>query len=126
MAEIIRNASFWIGGVKIATAQSASRDSKSNATVCVGDGEIIGATQAPHTGQYDIKKWQLVGGDAAEAKLVDAHENNKYITVNYGVAGGYLYKTLCIITDYKSSSDMASGKCEGDFTIQFAGKSVRV
>jgi hypothetical protein len=126
MAEIIRNASIWVGGVKVATAQSGSYDSKSNAVVAVGDGAIIGATQAPHTGQIDFKAWMLIGGDSANAKLQDAHDNNKYITVNYGIDGGYLRKVLCIITDYKSTTDMSSGKTEGDFTCQFAGKPVRI
>lgn len=126
MPEIIRNASFWVGGVKVATAQSGTYDSKSNAVVALGDGTIIGGTQAPHTGQIDFKIWQLVGGDAANAKLQDAHDNDKYITVNYGIDGGFLRKVTCLVTDYKSTSDMSSGKCEGDFTCQFASKPVRI
>jgi hypothetical protein len=126
MTEIIRNGSVWIGGVKIAELQTATYDSKSNAQVCPGDGELIGATQAPHTGQIDIKMWLLVGGSAANAKLQDAHDNNKYITCNYGTDGGYLRKVKCIVTDYKSTSDTSKGSCEGDFTLQFAGPSVRI
>ena len=118
---IIRNASVWIGGVKISEMQTAELDLNANTQIAVGDGTIIGSTQAPHTGQITAKKWMTVGGSAAGTKLQQAYLQRKYVTVNYGVADGTLWKCSCIVSQLKISSDTGKGTCEGDFTLMFAG-----
>jgi hypothetical protein len=121
MPEIIRNASLWMGGVKIFEAQSAELDLNSNAVVAIGDGVGIGATQAPITGQVTAKKWQVVGGTAGGTKLRTAFMQRKYITSNYGDADGVLWKATVVVTQLKSSSDMTKGTQEGDFTALLVG-----
>jgi hypothetical protein len=122
MPEIIRNASVWVGGVKVSEAQTAELDLNSNSTVAIGDGGAIGATQAPFTGQIAMKKWQVIGGTAAGTKLQTAFMRRKYISVNYGTADGTLWKCPCIVGQLKSTSDMAKGTCEGDYTLLLAGE----
>jgi len=126
MAEIIRNASTWVGGVKVSEAQTAELDLNANAQVAIGDGGPIGATQAPFTGQITIKKWEVVGGTPAATKLQTAFRARKYVTVNYGAADGTLWKCPCIVNQYKSSSDTSKGTCEGDYTLLLAGEAVPI
>lgn len=118
---IIRNASVWVGGVKVSEAQSAELDLNSNTTVAIGDGEAIGALQAPFTGQISMKKWAVIGGTAAATKLDTAFLERKSITVNYGTVDGNLWKCPCIIAQFKTSADMTKGSQESDYTLMLTG-----
>ncbi len=123
---IIRNASVWAAGVKISEAQSAELDLNSNATVAIGDGEAIGALQAPFTGQITAKRWSVVGGTASATKLNNAFFDRKQLTVNYGTVDGVLYKCPCIVAQFKTSADMTKGSQESDYTLMLVGKPTRI
>jgi hypothetical protein len=122
---ILRNPSCFIGGVHVFEAQTSDIELDSNAQQAIGDGMVLGATQAPKTGKMSVKKWNQVGGSAAHTKILDAFLNDKIVTFDYGPDSGNFWKFKVRITTYKSTGDTSKGSCEGDISMMMVGKPER-
>lgn len=119
---IVRNPSIFIGGVHVVEATKEDIELDANAQAVIGDGVVLGATQAPLTGKANFTKWNTVSGSAADTKLMSALLDQKIITFDYGPDGGSFWKWRCRVTTYKSDGENEKGSCQGTISLMLIGR----
>ncbi len=116
--EIIRNASLYVKGRKVANAETAKMALKANSELKIGDGKVVGAAQGVPTCSITFTTITTVGGNASTQALTNALLNHEYIDVGLGIVDGKMRMCSNMIVDEEDAdANMAKGDQTGSFTL---------
>ncbi len=119
MTEPIKSFSLYANGAKLGTAKGHAYDRESNAELQIGDGQVIGISQAVQTGQLVADTIVPFGGAPVLRALEDAFDNNRAIQLGIGVFNGQIHKVDAYVTKIGAKSDTVKGTSEGSWTFIF-------
>jgi hypothetical protein len=117
--DTIKSFSVYIDGAKMATAQGHAYDLESNAELQIGDGQVIGISQAVQTGQLVADTIVPFAGAPVLRKLDDAFANNKVVQLSIGILNGQIHKVDAFLTKCQYKSDTVKGTAMGNWTFIF-------
>lgn len=117
--ETIRSFSVYADGAKLGTAQGHAYDLESNAELQIGDGEVIGISQAVMTGQLVADTIVPFGGAPVLRKLEDAFFNNRPLQLSIGILNGQIHKVDAFVTKCSYKGDTVKGTAMGNWTFIF-------
>lgn len=123
--ETIRSFSVYVDGEKLGTATGHAYDIDSNAELAIGDGIVLGVSQAVKTCKIVADTIIPFGGKANLRKLLDALLNSKKLQIGVGVLGAQIHKIDMYCTNASFKSETAKGMATGNWTL-LGGKPVVV
>lgn len=115
--ELIRNASFYFKGKKVATCSGYTYTVSSNNEDQIGDGAWLGTTDGVNTSKLNtncIVPVKGVGVDILTSMLA-----KKYVKIGLGIVDGKIHKVNMKIMNAEYETDMARGSLTGRF--EFSG-----
>jgi hypothetical protein len=119
MTDTFKSYSIYANGAKYGIAQGHDYDRENNAELQIGDGEVLGVSQAVPTGQLVCSSVIPFGGNNVHKLLEDAFERRTPVQIGIGVVAGEIHKVDAFVTKIMLKSDTVKGTCTGSITFLF-------